>query len=411
MSRSNLTLTQDFLDLHFQLEGGTQIGGLLRHEGTIGVAVRSPEFRPYMRDLRDLLARLRAEAGVSIRLVSDPAQARLHIQSVPLRDLQRAEPGAACFIVPGVTSWDEFRSRGKGGRVRWSRQRTLGQIAIFIPTDTQAQDVRACLNEEIAQALGPANDLYRLPDSVFNDDNRHTILTPFDMLMLRVLYHPDLRSGMSRNLVASRVPGILNRLNPQGQGIGTLARAPDSRAWDDQIATALSRSNTPSRRLRAAERAVSIARRMSPNDHRLSVALITRGRLQRDRNPGAALGDFRAAYGLNARLFGQQDLRTAQAAFQVALELFLMGRAEEALVLIDRAKPVATRMQDAVLLSSLLAVEAQALTELGDAAAARRARLDHLRWARYAYGEADGARARAQAGLEAEAAAGTRASH
>jgi len=34
------------------------------------------------------------------------------------------------------------------------------------------QEVRDCLHEELAQALGPLNDLYRLPDSVFNDDQR-----------------------------------------------------------------------------------------------------------------------------------------------------------------------------------------------------------------------------------------------
>ena len=41
--------------------------------------------------------------------------------------------------------------------------------------------MRDCLNEEITQALGPANDLYRLPDSIWNDDNFHGMATPFDM--------------------------------------------------------------------------------------------------------------------------------------------------------------------------------------------------------------------------------------
>ncbi len=46
--------------------------------------------------------------------------------------------------------------------------------------------MRDCLHEELAQALGPLNDLYRLSNSVFNDDNFHSVLTGFDMEMLRL---------------------------------------------------------------------------------------------------------------------------------------------------------------------------------------------------------------------------------
>ena len=57
--------------------------------------------------------------------------------------------------------------------------------------------MRDCLAEEITQALGPANDLYRLPDSIWNDDNFHGMATAFDMLILRALYQPELESGMT----------------------------------------------------------------------------------------------------------------------------------------------------------------------------------------------------------------------
>ena len=406
VSRSNLTLAEEFLDLTFRLEGGARIGGLLRHEGPVGVYVRSPELAPYRQDLADLLARLRREAGVAISEVRSPTSARLFVEAVPQRDLQRAQPGAACFIQPGVTSWAEFRNRPRGPF--WSELRTLGRIAIFIPTDMVAQDVRACLNEEIAQALGPVNDLYRVADTVFNDDNRHTILTSFDMLMLRVLYDRDLRSGMSQTQVQLRLPGILSRLNPRGDGLGTLRRAPDNVAWKEQIQTALTQSNRPRERIAAANRAVAIARRMVPPDHREVVSLVTRARLEKDRNPSAARADFRRAFDLSRRQLGENDLRTAQIGFHVALSLVDEGQPRQALELVLRYKPVAVQMQEAVLYSSLLLVEARARDQLGERAAARRARLDHLRWARYAYGDADGSRARALAGLEAEAAEGTR---
>jgi hypothetical protein len=82
-------------------------------------------------------------------------------------------------------------------------------MAVFMPADVAPQEVRDCLHEEVAQAIGPLNDLYRLPDSVFNDDNFHTVLTGFDMLILRATYAPELRSGMTRAEVAAALPGIL----------------------------------------------------------------------------------------------------------------------------------------------------------------------------------------------------------
>ena len=83
--------------------------------------------------------------------------------------------------------------------------------------------MRDCLAEEITQALGPANDLYRLPDSIWNDDNFHGMATPFDMLILRALYQPELQSGMTRPEVAAALPGVLDRVNPEGRGLPAAA--------------------------------------------------------------------------------------------------------------------------------------------------------------------------------------------
>lgn len=75
--------------------------------------------------------------------------------------------------------------------------------------------MRDCLHEEITQALGPANDLYRLPDTIWNDDNLHGVATPFDMLILRVLYQPELHSGMTRAQAAAVLPKVFARENPR----------------------------------------------------------------------------------------------------------------------------------------------------------------------------------------------------
>ncbi|MEM8788842.1 MAG: DUF2927 domain-containing protein [Pseudomonadota bacterium] len=401
VARSNQTLARDFLDLTFALERGERLRGLLRHEGPVRVYIRSQALRPYAQDVENLLARFRAEAGIDIASTDNPAAAQIHIDGVPIRELQRVDPGAACFILPGQTSWVEFRSRSNRGRLRWSQQSTLGTIGIFIPSDTFPQDIRDCLHEELAQALGPANDLYRLPDSVFNDDNFHSIVTPFDMLMLRALYDPSLRSGMPREVAAGRIGEILARINPGGEDIGTLPRAPSSSEWKTQIEQALTRRNSGPRRLAAANRAVGIAQRMQPSDHRLGVALITRGRLNRERDPVGAAQDFITAYAHFRRTLGPQDVRTAQAALHTAIVALETRDAAGALALANEALPVAEQAENAVLLSSLLLVRARALETLGERRAAQAAQVDHLRWARYAFGDRNGDRRRLQARLEA----------
>ena len=55
----------------------------------------------------------------------------------------------------------------------------------------------SCMHEEIAQGLGLANDSPRARPSIFNDDEEFALLTRQDELMLRILYNPALRPGMT----------------------------------------------------------------------------------------------------------------------------------------------------------------------------------------------------------------------
>ena len=55
----------------------------------------------------------------------------------------------------------------------------------------------SCLNEEITQGLGLANDSPVARPSIFNDDEEFALLTPMDELMLKMLYNPLLTPGMT----------------------------------------------------------------------------------------------------------------------------------------------------------------------------------------------------------------------
>ncbi|WP_412507683.1 DUF2927 domain-containing protein [Roseovarius sp. SYSU LYC5161] len=56
---------------------------------------------------------------------------------------------------------------------------------------------RSCVHEELAQGLGLANDSPRARPSIFNDDDEFALLTSHDEELLRLLYDPALKPGMT----------------------------------------------------------------------------------------------------------------------------------------------------------------------------------------------------------------------
>ncbi|MEP5008919.1 DUF2927 domain-containing protein, partial [Roseobacter sp.] len=222
---ANSDLARDFLDLTFELESGRALPVFTRFEGPVTLRVTGTPPPTLEADLSALLDRFRTEAGIPITTTTQ-ADASITIQAVSRAEIRRVLPQAACFVAPNVSSLKDYRRARRTPRTNWTLLETRTHIAIFVPRDSSPQETRDCLHEELAQALGPLNDLYRLPYSVFNDDNVHTILTHFDMLMLRATYAPELRSGMPKDAVARRLPAIMARINPAGQGrIGTPASA------------------------------------------------------------------------------------------------------------------------------------------------------------------------------------------
>ena len=387
-TRSNRQIAEDFLDLGFQMESGRRIERLSRFEGPITIAVVPGAPASLSTDLDRLLARLRREARIDIRRIAHgEGSASITIEAVPRTQMQRVVPQAACFVVPRVSSWAEFRSARTSGTLDWTTLIRRDRVTVVIPGDVSPQEVRDCLHEEVGQALGPLNDLYRLHDSIFNDDNFQSVLTGFDMLILRAYYSDEIRSGMTRDEVAAILPGLLDRLNPGGaQGGADRVQAQASpRAWIDAIETAVGPGTGGARRLDAAERAVRLAHEVQLSDAHLALSYFTLGRLALTRDNAAALTAFQVAGRLYDRI-APGGIQSAHVDMQLAALALSAGNAAEALRLVDRATPGATAAQNAALLSTLLMIRAEALEALGRTNEARQARLDSLGWGRYGFG-------------------------
>jgi hypothetical protein len=381
---SNATLAQDFLDLSFALESGRQLPVFTRFEGPVAVRLTGAPPASARSDLALLIARLRTEAGIDIAQ-TESADAQISVEAVPRAQIKRLLPEAACFVAPNVSSLSEYRRARRSNRTNWTLVDARQKVAIFIPNDVSPQEARDCLHEELAQALGPLNDLYRLPNSVFNDDNVHTVLTDFDMLMLRVTYAPELTSGMSRDAVAEALPAILARLNPGGAwGSGDrIDRTP--RAWIDAIETALGPRAGPLSRKSAADRALAIAKERGWTDQRRGFSHYARARLMQ----GYDLEGAKAEYLEADRFFAQSTqtrLHRAYVATQLAAFALAEGLPEEALARTAAALPAARAAQNAALLATLQLMQAEALDALGRPDEAAALRLDSLGWARYGFG-------------------------
>lgn len=384
--RANADILRDFLDLAFEMESGRPLPRLTRFEEPIDVAVIGGAPSTLGPDLDRLLARLRSEARIDIRRAETTATANILIETVPRRELQRAVPQAACFVVPRVAGWQDFLANRRSGALDWTTLERRTRTSVFIPSDVSPQEIRDCLHEEIGQALGPLNDLYRLPDSIFNDDNFHTVLTGFDMLVLRAFYAPEIRNGMTREAAARALPGLLARLNPAGERVAPepLRRTP--RAWIGAMETALGPRGSDARRRGAAEDALRIAASERWLDNRLGFSLFAYGRLALARDTEAALNAFARAHSLYIGLYGENDIHAAHVAMQMAAFALSSGQSRVVIDLIDRSLPAVMRAENAALLSTLLLIKAEALDLEGRGPEAAAVRLDSLGWARYGFG-------------------------
>lgn len=74
---------------------------------------------------------------------------------------------------------------------------TYTRAVALIRAEHPDQVRRACFHEELAQGLGFANDSLRARPSIFNDDDEFALLTSHDEKLLKMLYDPRLRPGIT----------------------------------------------------------------------------------------------------------------------------------------------------------------------------------------------------------------------
>ena len=86
---------------------------------------------------------------------------------------------------------------------------TYSAVIVLIRAEHPPFTRLSCVHEEMAQAMGLPNDSPEARPSLFNDDLEFALLTEHDAILLRMLYDPRLRPGMSAAEVRPLLPEIV----------------------------------------------------------------------------------------------------------------------------------------------------------------------------------------------------------
>ncbi|WAL78448.1 DUF2927 domain-containing protein [Shewanella sp. DAU305] len=164
------------------------------------------------------LAHLAEITGHDIQLVDTLLDANLHLvftrQSQWESEVTRLMGPSSAKNVHGSVCMAKFALNAKS---------EIERAWVIIPVD-QAQmhgKLVACVVEEITQVLGLPNDSEKVFPSIFNDKTPQDLLTGLDFILLKLLYSPNIRAGMT----AAEVKAPLQILLEQWQLDDTLINA------------------------------------------------------------------------------------------------------------------------------------------------------------------------------------------
>ena len=383
---SNDSLADLFVTLTHDLEWDGRRPNLVRYEGPVSVGMTGAGAERYTGFVDRYLAELRIRAGVPVARGTAPHN--LLISFVPGDDFRARVPRDYCVVAPGSPAWDRFsRKPWRYGTRPFEKMESVESMTVFIPDTAEPYLVRACLIEEITQALGPANDLYGLGPSIFNDDAAHIWPTRLDFLMLSVLYAPEMQTGLNRRETRDRALRVLDRLNPDGRGAPPLPRllTREMADWAETMREAFDRSRPVRKRIGSAMEALEIARRRAPGSayHCRSLQALARASANDPANALAALQD---AALICAAAHGGDDIRLAQLRLDRARLLYRTGRAAEAWAEAQGLEAIFAAYGQEERLTALYDLQAASLQATRQIAHSAEARIRAGQWGAFALG-------------------------
>lgn len=190
-----------------RLVAESRISRLRRWEGPIrlqshfGAATPAAQIARDSASLAALSDRIRRATGLDIGPSNDTGN--IHLLFVNEDERAQAVENLN-LLVPGMarSSYEALRDMPRGTlcmAVAMTPPAGHGYIGAVIVIRSELPDALrlACLHEELAQAMGLANDDPQTRPTIFNDDSEFALLTRHDLLLLQILYDSRLQAGMT----------------------------------------------------------------------------------------------------------------------------------------------------------------------------------------------------------------------
>ena len=156
--------------------------------------------------------------GLSIEFVSQKSQA--NVQWIYTRESHWIKDAKSAL---NLKSTQHLNTAICTAGYRTDANGHIVSAAIVIPVDLARSrgKLLACIVEEITQALGLPNDSEYAFPSIFNDHTPEELLAPLDIILLKLLYEPELKAGMT----LSEAKPIIKRIVREYQKKGVLEEA------------------------------------------------------------------------------------------------------------------------------------------------------------------------------------------
>ncbi len=213
---TNARLAEDFRRIAFFTYPNDEVHvpkPLTRWQGPIRYAVLGNADDEAQVD--ELMGRIARLTGLEIAPVPDEGA---NFVVLLLNDRERR---AARLAFPDAESrnfFDSFVSAvfDCGAIADWSDEEPeITKALVYLHGDLQGLYRRLCFQEEISQSFGLFNDDPTVRPSIFNDDDEFALLTTHDEYLLRILYDPRLKVGMTEEEAMPIVRRIIREVRPE----------------------------------------------------------------------------------------------------------------------------------------------------------------------------------------------------
>lgn len=224
---SNADLVRDFRDIMLHRENGVKLDGefvtdhaprrLKKLPHVVPIRIFGTEIGAADRaELDDYFDRLEDVTGVSLVESDDDPIIRLMF----LDDSERQALAKWAATNPRWHFIARNVANDLGNAVcatYYSRDHSMPgryDYIIVIPAEVGGIVRQSCIEEEIGQAFGPGADSDTAQPSIFNDDQDFALLTTHDEYLLRILYDPRIKAGMTADEAMPLVREIVEELRP-----------------------------------------------------------------------------------------------------------------------------------------------------------------------------------------------------